>query len=291
MKFGSTFFADTAVDRNVACECHTFARRNLLRGFACLAASAVVANVSFAQAAQESTLDPSLVDDLVAANRILAHLGVLDAYGHVSLRDPKDPNRFWMSRSVAPATVTAADIMQYDLDCNPIDARGRASYYEKWIHGETYKVRPDVNAVIHSHSPTVVPFSATEVPLRPLHQNAAFLSFGVPVFESRTVMPVSDLMIGQQKLGAAMAEKLGPKAVVILLRGHGDVVVAPNLQTAVYRAYFTEVDARLEAQAIALGGDHVTYLSPEEAETADKVVEGAPSVNRCWQLWKNEIVK
>ena len=104
-------------------------------------------------------------------------------------------------------------------------------------------------------------------------------------------MPVSDLMIGQQKLGAAMAEKLGPKAVVILLRGHGDVVVAPNLQTAVYRAYFTEVDARLEAQAIALGGDHVTYLSPEEAETADKVVEGAPSVNRCWQLWKNEIVK
>src|SRR5262249_9344089 len=123
-------------------------------------------------------VDPGGIEDLVIANRILANEKVLDGFGHVSIRDPRNPNRYLMSRSIAPATVTADDIMEYDLDSKPVDAKGRGSYKERFIHGEIYKVRPDVNAIIHSHSPTIVPFSVTKYPLKPILHNAAFLGGG-----------------------------------------------------------------------------------------------------------------
>ena len=119
-------------------------------------------------------VDPALIEDLVAANRILAEEGVLDAYGHVSIRHPSDPNRYLMSRSLAPVLVTASDIMEYDLDSNPIDPRGRRSVIERFIHGEIYKLRPDVKAVIHSHSPAVIPFGVTQAPMRPVIHAASF---------------------------------------------------------------------------------------------------------------------
>jgi HCOMODA/2-hydroxy-3-carboxy-muconic semialdehyde decarboxylase len=236
-----------------------------------------------------SNLAPSLLDDLVAANRILAKEGVFDAFGHVSLRDPNNPNHYWMSRSLAPALVTAADIMEFDLDSNPIDGMGRTLYYERFIHGEIYKARPDVNAIVHSHSPTVVPFSAIKIPLQPLLHNAAFLSFGVPVFEIRRMVSNSDLMISTPALGAGLAKALGPKADVVLLRGHGDAVVGPSLPVAVFRAYYTEINARQQAQAIALGGAAVTYISPEEAVVTDKEMQHA--AGRPWELWKREVMQ
>src|SRR5262249_49340163 len=127
--------------------------------------------------------DPQLIEDLVAANRILAQQGVVDGYGHVSVRDPRDPNRYLMSRSLAPELVTAADILEYDLDSNPVAAAGRSLYLERFIHGEIYKARSDVKAVVHNHSPSVIPFGVTTVPLRPLYHMSAFVGAGVPAFE------------------------------------------------------------------------------------------------------------
>jgi ribulose-5-phosphate 4-epimerase/fuculose-1-phosphate aldolase len=233
-----------------------------------------------------ATTHDQLIEQLVAANRILANEGMLDGYGHVSVRDLQNPNHYWMSRSIAPMTVTADDIIEYDLDSNPIDAQGRGSYYERFIHGEIYKVRPDVNVIIHSHSPTVIPFSTTKVPLRAMMLNAAFLGAGAPVFDIRKIQPNSDLMISTPLLGKAVAAELG-QAAVVLLRGHGDVVVGPSVPVAVFRAYYTEVNARQQAQAIALGGGDVIYLTPEEAETADKA--NRQGAGRPWDLWKKKV--
>ena len=113
--------------------------------------------------ATERPLDKAFIDDLVAANRTLARLSVLDAFGHVSVRDPRNPHRYLISRSIAPELVAAADILVLDLDSQTVDAKddGKLLYRERFIHGEIYKARPDVNAVVHSHSPTVVPFTVT----------------------------------------------------------------------------------------------------------------------------------
>src|SRR5215472_5778989 len=164
-------------------------------------------------------VDPVAIEDLVIANRILANEKVLDGFGHVSIRDPRDPNRYLMSRSIAPATVTADDIMEYDLDSKPVDAKGRGSYKERLIHGEIYKVRPDVNAIIHSHSPTIVPFSVTKYPLKPILHNAAFLGGGPPVFDTRDVAGPTNLLVETPALGRAIAQTLG-KANIVLMRGH-----------------------------------------------------------------------
>jgi ribulose-5-phosphate 4-epimerase/fuculose-1-phosphate aldolase len=234
-----------------------------------------------------ANLEVSLLDDLVAANRVLALKGVLDALGHVSVRDPHNPNRYWMSRSLAPALITRSDIMEYDLDSNPTDRKDRALYVERFIHGEIYKARADVNAIVHSHSPAVIPFSVTKVPLRPVLHNASFLSFGAPVFDTRTITENSDLLIRTPALGAALAKTLGPSAAVVLLRGHGDAVVASSLPNVVFRAYYTEVNAREQEQAVALGGKDVVYVSSEEAATREK--ETHESNARAWELWKREL--
>ncbi len=272
---------------------HCLSRRGfVLSAIGALAVAASISRVSEAEPALvELSLKDAILNDLVSANHILAHLGVLDAYGHISVRDPNDPGRFWMSRAQAPAEIVAEDIMEYDLDCNPLNPQGRKSYYEKWIHGETYKARPDVKCVVHSHSPTVIPFSTTTVPLRPLLQTASFLARGVSVYDNRPFLANSDLMIGQQSLGREMAKKLGPTSAVVLLRGHGDVVVGPSIQVTVFRAYYTELDARAQEQAIALGGDQVMYLTEGEGAAAEKLTESPSSVDRSWQLWKEEVAR
>jgi ribulose-5-phosphate 4-epimerase/fuculose-1-phosphate aldolase len=228
---------------------------------------------------------PALIDDLVAASRILADQGVVDGYGHVSARHDRDPNRYLMSRSLAPALVTAADIMEYDLDSVPVDPRGRASFIERFIHGEIYKARPEVMAVVHNHSPSVIPFGVTSVPLRPLYHMGAFLGGGVPVFDIRTAAGgATDMLVRDGALGRALAQTLGARPVA-LMRGHGAVVVGPSLPVAVFRSVYTEVNAKLQAQALALGGP-VTYLDPEEARKAETNVAG--TIARPWELWKRK---
>jgi len=244
--------------------------------------TAVLAS-AFAQTA--SPVDPALIEDLVAANRILAEEGVLDAYGHVSIRHPNDPNRYLLSRSRAPILVTSSDIMEYDLDSNPIDPQNRRSVIERFIHGEIYKARPDVKAVIHSHSPAVIPFGITQVPMRPVIHAASFLWVGVPVWDSRNAHdPASaSMLVRNGALGKSLASTLGDKRVA-LMRGHGNVVAGPNVRTAVRYAIYTEMNARLQSAAIAIGGP-INYISPEEGAARDT----APSdFARAWELWKNK---
>jgi HCOMODA/2-hydroxy-3-carboxy-muconic semialdehyde decarboxylase len=230
-------------------------------------------------------VDPAAIDDLVAANRILADQGVLDGYGHVSIRHPAAADRYFLSRSKAPAIIAAEDIMEYDLDSNPVDRQGRLMYIERYIHGEIYKARPDVNAVVHSHSPTVVPFGVTSVKLRPICHMSAFLKTDVPNFEIRDCDGMTDLLIRNAKHGAGLARVLGSNNVA-LMRGHGNVCVGPDVMTAVYRAIYTEVNARLQAQAIALGGP-ITFLAPEECDLITG--RGDTNYQRPWAMWKSRI--
>ena len=236
--------------------------------------------------ASERKLDPDVVDDLVAAYRTLANLNVLDAFGHVSVRDPRNPNRYLMSRSIAPEAVTAADILVLDLDSQIVDRKdeGTLLYRERFIHGEIYKVRPDVNAVVHSHSPTVVPFTVTRAKLRPILHNAGFLGYGAPLFEIRKCAGnATDLLVETPALGKALARSLGKNAAVVLMRGHGDSVVGPTLRDAVFRAYYTEVNARLQLQAITIGGP-INFLTKEEAITSSEAMLRAAA--RPWALWR-----
>jgi HCOMODA/2-hydroxy-3-carboxy-muconic semialdehyde decarboxylase len=190
-----------------------------------------------------------------------------------------------MSRSLAPTLVTAGDIMEYDLDSTPIDSKGRASVVERFIHGEIYKARPDARAVIHSHAPGVVPFSVTKVPLRPVYHQASFLWVGVPVWDIRDAKDptAATLLIRNGPVGRSLAAALGDKPVA-LIRGHGNVVVAQDVRTAVRMAIYTEENARLQTTAIALGGP-VNYITAEEGASRDKN-PGDP--NRGWELWKRK---
>ncbi len=229
--------------------------------------------------------DPKLIEDLVAANRILVDQGVLDGYGHVSVRHDADPHRYLLARSVAPELVTAADIMEYDLDSNPVDARGRALYLERFIHGEIYKARPDVKAVVHNHSPSVIPFGASTIPLRPLYHMSAFIGEGVPIFDIRSAAgEMTDMLVRNPALGRALAQTLGSRPAA-LMRGHGAVVVGPSLPHAAVRSVYLEMNAKLQAQAMTLGGN-VTYLDLEEARKADASVAG--TYGRPWELWRRK---
>jgi ribulose-5-phosphate 4-epimerase/fuculose-1-phosphate aldolase len=227
----------------------------------------------------------ALIEDIVIGSRVLADFGVLDGFGHVSARDPKNPNHFLMSRSLAPALVTADDIMEFDLDGNAVDARGRTLFLERFIHSEIYKARPDVMSVVHTHSPGVVPFTVSQVPLRPMYHNAAFLAAGAPVWDIRKDFGETDMLVRDPARGKSLAERLGDKSVV-LMRGHGDVTVGPSVKMAVFRAYYTDVNARLQSQAIALGGV-INYLTPGEGAKADTI--NFVVLDRIWNLWKMRI--
>jgi len=240
-----------------------------------------------ASSAAKDGPDPAQVADLVLADHILANEGVLDAWGHVSVRDARNPNRFLLSRAVAPSLVTAADIVEYDLDSSPVKDIGAAGYLERFIHGEIYKARPDVMAVIHSHAAEVIPFSVTAVPLRPMIHMAGFMPQAVPVFEIRNVAGMTtDMLIESNQLGHALAQTLGDNSMV-LLRGHGAVVVGPSLHATVGRAYYMVVDAKTELQAIAISGGKVTYLTPEEADKTS--MQGG--FERGWEYWKSKLQK
>lgn len=229
--------------------------------------------------------DAKLIEDLVAANRILADQGVVDGYGHVSARHNLDPNRYLLSRSLAPELVTADDILEYDLDSTAVDAKGRQLYLERFIHGEIYKSRPDVKAIVHNHSPSIIPFGDSTVPLRPMYHMAAFIGEGVPVFEIRKVAGTANMLIGNSTAGHALSATLGKKPSV-LMRGHGAVVVGPSLPVAVGRSVYLEINARLQMQATMIGGP-ITYLSPEEAQKATP----PDNYQRAWDLWKRKAMK
>jgi len=227
------------------------------------------------------------LDDLVVANRVLAKYGVLDGFGHVSIRHPERPGHFLLARSLAPELVTAADIMEFDEDSNAVGGDARTPYLERFIHGEIYRARPDVNAVVHSHSPSVIPFAGSSVRLRPIYHMAGFLSGGAPVFDIRCCFGATDLLVRCREHGEALAKTLGAQNVA-LMRGHGFVAVGSDVRLAVYRAMYTETNASLQQKAITLGGE-VTYLSEEEAAKADDTMAGV--MFRPWELWKKKAME
>jgi HCOMODA/2-hydroxy-3-carboxy-muconic semialdehyde decarboxylase len=222
------------------------------------------------------------LEDLVAAYRILAEFGVIDAYGHVSIRSPANPQRYYIARSLAPEVVQVDDLMEYDLDSNPLEARGRESVRERFIHGEIYKARPDVMAVVHNHSPSVIPFSVTGVPMRPIYHMASFIGEGVPNFEIREVEKGTDLLVKSPKLGQALARTLG-KSPASLMRGHGAVVVGENIARAVGRSVYLEQSAQLQMQAMALS-EKITYLDDAEVKASTPVQD----YKRAWPMWREK---
>ena len=228
-------------------------------------------------------MSPILREDLVAANRILAMHGVLDAYGHVSVRSDGDPARFFMSRSLAPQLVTDSDLQEYGPDSEPIGDT-RKPYLERFLHGEIYKQRPDVIAIVHSHADSVIPFGISRTALKPVYHMASFLWSGVPVFDIRHVRDDNDLLIRDTYLGTALARSLG-KCDCVLMRGHGMTVVGEDLPEVVFRAVYTERNAKLQMRAATLEGP-LTFLSDEEGRRA--TASNRPTIERPWELWKKE---
>jgi len=226
-----------------------------------------------------------LIDDLVAASRILAQHEVLDAYGHVSARSDKSPERFVMSRSLAPALVTAADLMELDADSEPLPGDKRKGFIERYIHGEIYRARPEVMAVVHSHSASVIPFGATRTRLRPIYHMGSFLWSGAPVFDIRKVREENDLLIRDRPLGKALAGTLA-ECNCVLMRGHGMTVIGDSVPEAVFRAIYTEMNARMQLQATQLEGP-IEFLSDEEGRRSQASNRG--TLERPWELWKRMI--
>ena len=235
-------------------------------------------------AARQTSPPSALIDDLVAANRILAMENVLDAMGHVSVRHPSRPDRFLLARSMPPELVTAADILELDLDGNPVDGGGRTSYLERFIHSEIYRARPDVNAIVHCHTPSLIPFADSDVPLRAMYHMAAFIADGVPVFDIRRVAGMTDLLVRDAKLGRALAASLGNRSVA-LMRHHGAVVVATSIPNVVGRSVYLDHNARIQIQTMAIGGK-ATYVDPAEARLR---MTDPNEYARAWDLWKRKV--
>ena len=225
-----------------------------------------------------------LIDDLVAGNRILARQTVLDGQGHISVRHPRRADRFLLARSVAPALVIADDILEYDLNADAINANGRASYRERFIHSEVYRTRPDVMSVVHCHTPSLLPVADSDVPLHAMYHMAAFVALGVPVFDIRKEAGMTDLLVGDTRLGRALARALGDKYAV-LMRHHGAVVVANSIPNAVARAVYLDQNARIQLQTAVIGG-RATYVDPAEAKLR---MADPNEYTRAWDLWKLEV--
>ena len=228
-----------------------------------------------------------VLEDLALANHILVNQGVLDGFGHISARHPHKPDRFFIARSMAPALVEVADIVEVDLDGNVHDAQGRRTYVERFIHSAIYKARPDVMSVIHSHSPAVIPFGVTGARLRPICHMSGFLGAVTPVYEIRhSAGESTDLLISNQALGESLATTLG-KANVALMRGHGSVTVGNSIKQAVFRGIYTESNARLQSEASRLG--EITFLTEAEAQATSDMND--QHLDRPWEMWKRDALK
>jgi len=247
----------------------------------------VISGQTSKPAAAPSTV---ILDDLVVANRILANENILDGLGHISARSLQRPDHFFLSRDLAPGLVTAADLVEYDLDGNPVNAKAPQGYRERFIHAAVFKARPDVKSVVHSHMPSVLPFTDSTVALRPMYHMAVFLVPGVPMFEIRKVQGQVGMLIDNNKVATALAETLANKTVA-LIRGHGAVIVGSSVPDAVSSAIFLDVNARVQAQAIAFGGN-ISYLTqadvaPPTPNQQPSAEPGAPGYYpRSWGIWK-----
>jgi ribulose-5-phosphate 4-epimerase/fuculose-1-phosphate aldolase len=257
-------------------------RREVLRA-AAFGSAVLLAPLDIIGQAADGTL-PDVVEfrRLVAANRILAHENVVDAFGHVSVRDPRNPERYVMARSRSPELVEHADLMEFALDGTPIDARGRTAYGERMIHGAIYEARADVHAVVHNHSYAVLPFTITSEPLRPVIHTAAVIGTQVPVWDIRDDFGDTDLLVRRMDQGRSLARSLG-KSSCALMRGHGAVVAARSVQEAVMTAVYLQVNADVQARALSLGT--LKPLRPAEVAAAAETQLSPLALDRAWEYF------
>ena len=223
-----------------------------------------------------------LIEDLVTANRILATQGIVDSFGHVSIRHPDNPKRYLLSRSRAPERVETGDIMEFTLEGDPVDAKGRKPYLERFIHGAAYEMRPDVMSVIHNHSPGVIPYGITGRKMKPVMHMCATIGHEVPIWDQHKKFGDTDLLVRTMAQGHDLAKKLG-KGATCLMRGHGCVVVGPWMRRTVYTAIYLELNAKLQMQAEAMS-KKVKFLTKGEVNEVTKTTSPA-NVNRAWENW------
>ncbi|MCH2674696.1 MAG: class II aldolase/adducin family protein [Dehalococcoidia bacterium] len=224
------------------------------------------------------------LEELVTANRILAREGVVDAFGHISMRHPDRPDRYILSQSRAPNLVDIPDLMEYTIEGDPIDQQGRNMYSERAIHGGIYEARDDVMSIVHNHSPTVVPFTVTKTPLRPIFHLAAIIGPELPVWDIRQKFGDTDMLVKTMDQGRDLARCLGDRRVS-LMRGHGCVIAGSNIKEVVMASVYLQVNAGLLLESLKLGD--VEYLTPGEiAEmSASQVKPGIQ--HRPWEYWAN----
>lgn len=230
----------------------------------------------------EAKMLETALNDLVIGNRILAREGVLDGFGHISIRHPSDPKRYFLARSRSPELVTREDVMEFDLDSNPIDQRGRAIYAERPIHGCIYQMRPEMNSVCHNHAQSLIPFGVTGGELKPIFHMASVIGEKVPIWDIRAEFGDTNLLVTNQPQGRSLAQCLG-NCSVALMRGHGSVVAGRSLRETVFTAVYLQINADLLMKARQMG--EVTFLSPGEIDQASQLLFSPLSQNRAWEYW------
>lgn len=228
-----------------------------------------------------STYDECL-RELVTANRILAHEGVVDAFGHVSVRHPDNADRYLQSCSRAPELIVTDDLMEFTLDGDAIDLQDRTPYGERMIHGAVFEARPEVNAVIHNHSYELIPFGITDTPLRPVMHTCSSIGVDIPVWDIRDKFGETDHLVINMELGRDLVACLGDRPVA-LMRRHGCVVAGKNLREAVAIAVYLQVNAMIQLQAMQLG--KFDHLTPLEAEKCNARQASPLGMNRAWEYW------
>jgi HCOMODA/2-hydroxy-3-carboxy-muconic semialdehyde decarboxylase len=221
--------------------------------------------------------------DLAIANRILAREGVVDAFGHVSIRHPQRAERFFMARSRSPELVGVADLMEFELDGTPVEPKGRTPYAERFIHGAIYEKRKDVQSVIHNHSHEIIPYGVTPVKLRPVLHVGAAIGEDVPVWDIRRKFGDTNMLVVNMEQGRDLAAALGANRVA-LMRGHGCAVAGTTLREAVFTAIYLQVNAKLQTQAMNLS-DEVHYLSPGELARTKEMLSQPVGLDRAWEYW------
>jgi ribulose-5-phosphate 4-epimerase/fuculose-1-phosphate aldolase len=229
--------------------------------------------------------DAEAIADLVLAYKILVNEGVLDSFGHISIRSATSPDRFMMPRAMPPSLVTAGDVLEFSIETSqPLDPRGRRVNGERYLHGEIFKARPDVWAIVHSHSQAVIPFSLTNVALRPVIVQAGFMPLQIPNFEIRDVRGNGrGMQITDQARGAALAKTLGDGPLA-LLRGHGNVVVGSSVKQATVFAAYTDINARMQRQAMQLDRNYVAMDGPELFGPSEF------DINRPWENFRQKLI-
>ena len=222
-----------------------------------------------------------VVEELVTANRVLANEGIVDSFGHVSARHPDNPNHYLLSRARAPERIERGDIVQYTLAGEPIDKNAPAPYLERFIHGAIYEARPDVHAVVHNHSPSVIPFGVTSKKLKPFLHMCAHIGHEVPIWDSHDKFGDTPLLVSDMAMGRDLARLLGSRPIT-LMRGHGATVVGRSVRHAVFVAIYLEVGAKLQMQAMALG--EIKFLSAGEIDQIVRRLNDY-TLNRAWENW------